>query len=150
MRSANKCQNIPHTTMAKKTKNWSGIHMQTRITTNGRSPLAHACQVWSTSVSAFVGYPVYRITEWSHNLYVVGGGNKNPIQNNSSAFGLKYSNSCLLNLIINAVFPRPTTKFLDLSWPPQFPDFPGLWEPWCCAHVMSTKRVCFSLSLASV
>ena len=27
------------------------------------SPLARACQVWSTSVSAFVSYPVYRMTE---------------------------------------------------------------------------------------
>ena len=38
------------------------------------SPLAHACQVWSTSVAAFVSYPVYRMTERSHNLRVVGGG----------------------------------------------------------------------------
>jgi len=27
-----------------------------------RLSLAHACQVWSTSVSAFVSYPVYRMT----------------------------------------------------------------------------------------
>jgi len=27
------------------------------------SPLAHASQVWSTSVSAFVSYPVYRMIE---------------------------------------------------------------------------------------
>ena len=46
-------------------KKCSGIHTQIRITTKsqslleGRSPLAHICQVWSTSVSAFVSYPVY-------------------------------------------------------------------------------------------
>jgi len=33
------------------------------ISPNWRSPLARACQVWSTSVSAFVSYPVYRMTE---------------------------------------------------------------------------------------
>jgi len=37
-------------------------HHQKSITSRG-SPLARACQVWSTSVSAFVSYPVYRITE---------------------------------------------------------------------------------------
>jgi len=26
-------------------------------------PLAHDCQVWSTSVSTFVSYPVYRMTD---------------------------------------------------------------------------------------
>jgi len=25
------------------------------------SPLAHACQVWSTSISAFISYPVCRM-----------------------------------------------------------------------------------------
>jgi len=34
-----------------------------KLTTSGGSPLAHACQVWSTSVSAFVSYPVYRMTD---------------------------------------------------------------------------------------
>ena len=34
-----------------------------KSTTSRRSPLARACQVWSTSVSAFVSYPVYRMTE---------------------------------------------------------------------------------------
>jgi len=33
------------------------------ITSRG-SPLAHVCLVWSTSVSAFVSCPVYRMTEW--------------------------------------------------------------------------------------
>jgi len=28
-----------------------------------RGPSARACQVWSTSVSAFVSYPVYRMKE---------------------------------------------------------------------------------------
>jgi len=37
-------------------------HHQKSITSIG-SPLARACQVWSTSVSAFVTYPVYRMTE---------------------------------------------------------------------------------------
>jgi len=43
--------------------------VQIRITTKsqslleGRSPLANVCQVWSTSVSMFVSYPVYRMTE---------------------------------------------------------------------------------------
>jgi len=37
-------------------------HHQKLITSRG-SPLVHACQVWSTSVSTFVSYPVYRMTE---------------------------------------------------------------------------------------
>jgi len=35
---------------------------QTLITSTGSS-LARACQVWLTSVSAFVSYPVYRMTD---------------------------------------------------------------------------------------
>ena len=27
------------------------------------SPLAHACHVWSTSISVFVSYPVHRMTD---------------------------------------------------------------------------------------
>jgi len=46
-------------------------------------PLVHACQVWLMSVSTFVSYPVYRMTErmteWSHNLRLVGGSNKNAV-----------------------------------------------------------------------
>ena len=34
-----------------------------KLTTSRASHFAHACQVWSTSVSAFVSYPVYRMTE---------------------------------------------------------------------------------------
>jgi len=34
-----------------------------KSTTSRGSPLARACQVWSTSVSAFVSYPVYKMTE---------------------------------------------------------------------------------------
>jgi len=51
-------------------------HHQKLITSRG-SLLAHACQVWSTSVSAFISYPVYRMTtnERSHNLCLVGRGN---------------------------------------------------------------------------
>ena len=37
-------------------------HHQKSITSRG-SPLARASQVWSTSVAAFVSYPVYRMTE---------------------------------------------------------------------------------------
>jgi len=37
-------------------------HHQKLITFRG-SPLAHAGQVWSTSVSAFASYPVYSMTE---------------------------------------------------------------------------------------
>ena len=51
-----------------------------KLTTSRESPLAHACQVWSTSVSAFVSYPVSRMTERqterSHNQRLLGGGNK--------------------------------------------------------------------------
>jgi len=42
-------------------------HHEKLITSRG-SPLAHACHVWSTAVSAFVCYPVYRTTRRSHNL----------------------------------------------------------------------------------
>jgi len=48
-----------------------------KSTTSRGSPLARACQVWSTSVSTFVSYPVYRMTERSYNLRPVGGGNNN-------------------------------------------------------------------------
>jgi len=48
-------------------------HHQKLITSRG-SPLAHSYQVWSTSVSAFVSYPVYRATERSHNFRIVSGG----------------------------------------------------------------------------
>jgi len=34
-----------------------------KLITSRESFLAHACQVWSTSVSAFVSYPVYRMTD---------------------------------------------------------------------------------------
>jgi len=37
-------------------------HHQKSTTSRG-SPFARACQVWSTSVSAFVSYPAYRTTE---------------------------------------------------------------------------------------
>jgi len=37
-------------------------HHQKLITSRGSS-LARVCQVWSTSVFAFVSYPVYRMTE---------------------------------------------------------------------------------------
>ena len=37
-------------------------HHQKLITSRG-SPLVHVCQVWSTSVSAFVRYAVYIMTE---------------------------------------------------------------------------------------
>jgi len=35
-----------------------------KLITSRRSFLADACQVWTTSVSAFFSYPVYRMTEW--------------------------------------------------------------------------------------
>jgi len=47
-----------------------------KLITSGGSLLAHACQVWLTSVSAFVSYRVYSMTERSHNLRLVGGDNK--------------------------------------------------------------------------
>ena len=34
-----------------------------KLTTSRGSPLAHVCQVWSTTVSAFLSYPVYIITD---------------------------------------------------------------------------------------
>jgi len=39
---------------------------QKLITSRG-SPLAHAWQLWSTSVSAFVSYPVYSMTGWQND-----------------------------------------------------------------------------------
>ena len=63
-----KCPKIPYSTMVKKMKKWSWIHTQIRITTKSQPLLdGHSmplpCQVWSTSVSAFVSYPVYSMTE---------------------------------------------------------------------------------------
>jgi len=87
-RNANKCPTIPYFAVVKKIKNLDWLirnphsdldHHQKLITSRG-SPLAHVCQVRSTSVSAFVSYPVYRMTEWqterSHNFRLVGRGNK--------------------------------------------------------------------------
>ena len=37
-------------------------HLQ-KLTTSRGSLLAHACQVWSTFVFAFVSYRVYRMTD---------------------------------------------------------------------------------------
>jgi len=34
-----------------------------KLITSRESSLAHVCQVWSTSISAFVSYPIYRVTE---------------------------------------------------------------------------------------
>jgi len=83
LRSLN-VQKIPHSAMAKKmirNPHADPDHHQ-KLTTSRGSPLAHACQVWSTSVSAFDSYPVYRMTERmterSHNLRLVAGcNNKN-------------------------------------------------------------------------
>jgi len=51
-----------------------------KSTTSRESRLAHACQVWSMSVSAFVSYLVYTMTEWqnkrSRNLRPVDRGSK--------------------------------------------------------------------------
>ena len=67
-------------------KKSSGIHTWIWITNKSyhfwrvRSPLAHAYQVWSVSVSVFISYPVYRMTERmterSHNLRLVGGSSE--------------------------------------------------------------------------
>ena len=66
MRNANKCPKIPCS--AKKMKkvirnaHADSDHHQ-KLTTSRGSPLAHACQVWSTSISAFISYTVYRMTD---------------------------------------------------------------------------------------
>jgi len=79
MRNANKCPRIPYSVIVEKMKKWSGIQMRIRITTKVLE--GHPYQVWSTSVSAFISYPVYRMThrttEWSHNLCQQGIGNNN-------------------------------------------------------------------------
>jgi len=78
MRNANKCQKISYSAMVNKIKNWSGIHAypdhHQELTISEGPPLAHACQVLSTSVSAFVSHPVYRMTD--RTIRLVGGGNK--------------------------------------------------------------------------
>ena len=58
---------ITYSSMVKNMKKWSGIHAshQKFLTSKG-SPPVHVYQVWSTSVSTFVSYPVYRMTERSH------------------------------------------------------------------------------------
>jgi len=57
---------IAYSSVAKRMKNRNPCadpdHHQKSTTSRGSS-LASACQVWSTSVSAFVSYPVYRMTE---------------------------------------------------------------------------------------
>ena len=64
--NANKCLKTAYSSVAKKIKKRNPRadpdHHQKSTTSRG-SPLACACQVWSTSVSAFVSYPVYRMTE---------------------------------------------------------------------------------------
>ena len=86
MINTNKCPKISYSAMVKKRK-WPGIHTRIRITTKIWSflegnflPVPANCHVWSTSVSAFVSYPVYRVTKRQtersqcHNLRLVGGG----------------------------------------------------------------------------
>ena len=67
-RNANKCPKIAHSSVVKKMKvirnPRADPHHHQKSTTSRASSLARACQVWSTSVSAFVSYPVYRLTEW--------------------------------------------------------------------------------------
>jgi len=80
MRNANKCPKIPFRNGVENEKvirnQCADPDHHQKLITSRVSPLAHACQVWSISISAFVSYPVYRITERSHNLCLVGGGNK--------------------------------------------------------------------------
>ena len=60
---------IPYSAMMNKMKKWSGIRIRIQIINLNKliasrgSPLVHTFQVWSTSVSAFVSYPVYRMTD---------------------------------------------------------------------------------------
>jgi len=66
-RNANTCPKMAYSSVVKKMKvirnpRADPDHHQKSITSRG-SPLACACQVWSTSVSAFVSYPVYRMTK---------------------------------------------------------------------------------------
>ena len=70
-------------------------HHQKLITSRG-SYLTHACQVWSTFVSAFVSYPVYRMTqiEWSHNLRLVGKDNDRKQRPRNFAMQSWRSNTC--------------------------------------------------------
>jgi len=66
IRNDNKCPKIPYSATVKKIKKCNGMHTRIRITSKRLSlleGLAYACQVWSTSVSAFVSYPVYRMTD---------------------------------------------------------------------------------------
>jgi len=51
--------------MVKKRRQWSTCRSGSspKLTTSRGSSLAHSCQVWSTSISAFVSYPVYRMTD---------------------------------------------------------------------------------------
>ena len=43
-------------------------HHQQLITSRGSLHIAHSCQVWSTSVSAFVSYPVYRMMDKNNHI----------------------------------------------------------------------------------
>ena len=65
-RNANKCRKIAYSSVVKQMKNRNlredPDHNQKSTISRGSS-LARACQVWSTSVSAIVSYPVYRMTE---------------------------------------------------------------------------------------
>ena len=72
MRNANKCPKIPYSAMVKIIKSDPHAdpdHHQKLITSRG-SPLAHACQVWLTFVSALItiSYPVSEWqNEWQNN-----------------------------------------------------------------------------------
>ena len=102
--NANKCQKIPYSVMVKKTKKWPGIRTRIQITIKsqwlleGPSPVAHTCQVWSTSVSAL---SVILFTEWhnqwqterSHNLRLIVGGNKRGVTSHCSVCSKWYLRS---------------------------------------------------------
>jgi len=70
-----KCLKIVYSSVVNKMIKWSGTradpdHHQKSTTSRGSS-LARACQVWSTSVSAFVSYAVYRMTKRMKQIQTV-------------------------------------------------------------------------------
>ena len=96
-------------------------HHQKSTTSRGSS-LARACQVWSTSVSAFVIYPVYRMTDRVF-LGFGNGGVPQPL----GQVGRSLSSIPSLPL----PFPSPTLPVPSLPPPLPFssPPFPFLSPP---------------------
>jgi len=94
-RNANKCPKIAYSSVVKKMKKWSGIHVQIRITTKSLAPVEGPLPVHAKfGRRPFPRSSVILFTEWknewknererSHNIRLIDGSNNNNNNNNNN------------------------------------------------------------------